>query len=88
MPQISRFYGIVINMYYEIGRHQFPHFHARYGRYNASFAIVPPTLLVGTMPRRQQNLILGWAEIHQEELLANWQRVAQGQQPHKIEGLS
>jgi hypothetical protein len=70
------------------GRHQLPHFHAYYGRYRATFAIVPPTLLVGAMPRRQQNMILGWAEIHQEELLANWHLVAQEQPPHKIEGLS
>ncbi|MCX6050823.1 MAG: DUF4160 domain-containing protein [Chloroflexi bacterium] len=58
MPEISRFYGIIINMYHEVGRHQHPHFHARYGDYKASFTIQPPVLLIGAMPRRQQNLIL------------------------------
>ena len=75
MPEISRFHGVVITMYYEFGRHQQPHFHARYGEYKASFTIMPPVLLAGVMPRRQLNLIIAWAELHSEELLENWQRV-------------
>ncbi|HEY84954.1 MAG TPA: DUF4160 domain-containing protein, partial [Chloroflexi bacterium] len=47
MPEISRFHGVVITMYYEFGRHQQPHFHARYGEYKASFTIMPPVLLAG-----------------------------------------
>lgn len=87
MPEISRFYGIIVTMYYEYGRHQYPHFHARYGRYKASFTISPPVLLAGAMPRRQQNLILAWAELHQEELLENWERTKQEQTVRKINGL-
>ena len=87
MPAISRFFGIVIAMYYEFGRHQQPHFHARYGDYRASFTIMPPTLLAGTMPRRQQNLIVAWAELHSEELLENWQRIELEQPLIEIEGL-
>ncbi len=75
-------------MYYEFGRHQQPHFHARYGKYRASFAIMPPALLAGAMPRRHQNLIIAWAELHQEELLANWQLIELEQPLRKIEGLS
>ena len=86
MPEISRFYGIVITMYFD-DRHQ-PHFHARYGEYRASFTINPPVLYAGAMPRRQQNMILGWAEIHMAELLENWQRGQSGQLMQKIGGLS
>ncbi len=85
MPIVSRFYGIVITMYYD-DRHQ-PHFHARYAEYQASFSVEPPALYVGAMPRRQQNLILAWAELHQKELLANWQRARDGLLMQDIEGL-
>lgn len=87
MPEISRFFGISITMYYETGTHQNPHFHARFGEYRASFTIDPPALLVGAMPRRQQHLILAWAELHQEELLENWDRVMQEDTLHRIKGL-
>lgn len=87
MPEISRFYGIIITMYYEFGRDQQPHFHARYGNHKASFTIIPPALLAGTMPRRQQHLILAWAELHQEELLENWRRVEQERPFARIVGL-
>lgn len=87
MPEISRFYGIIITMYYEYGRHMRPHFHARYGQYRASFTIGPPSLLAGTMPRRQQHLILAWAELHEEELLENWRLVEVEQPLKRIESL-
>ena len=74
-------------MYYETGRHQNPHFHARYGEYRASFSMDPPALLAGAMPRRQLNLILAWAELHQQELLDNWNRVALEQPLNVIDGL-
>jgi hypothetical protein len=53
----------------------------------ASFGINPPTLLEGTLPRRQLRLVLAWAELYQEELIENWQRVQNGQIPHKIQGI-
>ncbi len=87
MPEISRFFGIIITMYYEYGRHQRPHFHARYGDFRASFTINRPELLAGSMPRRQQHLILAWAELHQTELLDNWQRVTEEQPLLYIAGL-
>lgn len=87
MPSISRFRGITIYMYTEAGVHRLPHFHAYYGEYLASFAIDPPTLLEGSMPRRQMRFILAWAELHQEELAENWKRVQDGQTPHQIQGL-
>jgi hypothetical protein len=50
MPEISRFYGIIIRIFYESGRHQLPHIHAAYGEFVASYSIDPPALLAGAMP--------------------------------------
>lgn len=84
MPEICRLYGIVIRMYYNDRHH--PHFHAYYGDYAAIYTIDPPALYEGAMPRRQQNIILGWAEVHQDQLQENWRR-AQRQLPVlQIEG--
>lgn len=87
MPEVSRFYGVVITMYYEYGRHQQPHFHARYGDYRASYTIVAPVPLAGAMPRRQQNLILAWAELRAEELMENWRLIEEELPLNVIEGL-
>jgi hypothetical protein len=87
MPEISRFYGIIIRIFYEVERHKLPHFHAAYGEHLASFTIEPPALLAGLMPRKQHNLIIAWAELHQEELLENWQRAMEQRPLQRIEGL-
>jgi hypothetical protein len=87
VPEISRFYGIIIRIFYETGFHQLPHFHAAYGEFVASFTIDPPVLLAGVMPRKQQNLVVAWAELHREELLENWQRAAEQESLKPIEGL-
>lgn len=87
MPEISRFYGIVIRIFFESGRHHLPHIHAAYGEYVASFSIEPPALLAGAMPRKQQNLVIAWIELHQKELLENWQLVSLNQQPNRVDGL-
>lgn len=84
MPEVARFHGIIIRMYYD-DRHQ-AHFHAYYGEYAALFSIEPPALYEGVMPRRQLNIILGWAEVHQQELMENWQRTKTQQPVLKIEG--
>lgn len=85
MPEVARFYGIIITMYFD-EQHQ-PHFHARYADFKAAFSIDPPALYAGAMPRRQQNMILGWAEIHQRELQENWRRAENSEPLLKIEGL-
>ncbi|MFW6097107.1 MAG: DUF4160 domain-containing protein [Chloroflexota bacterium] len=87
MPEIARFYGIIIRIFYEAERHQLPHFHAAYGEYVASFTIDPPALLAGLMPRKQHNLIIAWIELHQVELLDNWERAKQQLPLKPIEGL-
>ncbi len=72
MPEIARFYGIIIGMYFD--DHGSPHFHAAYGEFEASVAIDERVLLGGSLPRRAQALVFEWAELHREELLANWTR--------------
>ncbi len=85
MPEIARFYGIVIRMYPEPGApHHRPHFHVYYQNYAAVFSIEPVELIGGSLPRRQQRLVEAWAEIHQGELLENWKRLQSGRLPYKI----
>lgn len=79
MPVISRFFGIVVTMYQETGRHERPHFHARYAEFKASIAIDPPVVMAGTLPRRQERLVLAWAELHRDELMENWRRLGEDQ---------
>lgn len=81
MPRISAFYGIGIWMYYDethhLGR---PHFHARYGEYEASVDIESFSLIAGELPPRAHRLVVEWARAHQGELRENWDR-ARGHQP-------
>jgi hypothetical protein len=78
MPTISRFYGIVITMYY--ADHPPPHFHARYAGQKAQVTIDPPGVIAGNLPPRALALAVEWAVAHRQELLDNWQR-AQARQP-------
>lgn len=88
MPLISRFYGLLIYIYFErAAQHHEPHFHASYGEFEASYLINSPSRLAGEMPRRQERLILAWAELHQTELDENWQRAIAGRRLIPIEGL-
>ena len=70
MPEISRFFGIVIAIYWQ--DHGVPHFHAKYGDYRASFSIQDLRLLEGALPPRVQALVLEWAFLHRDELLGDW----------------
>jgi hypothetical protein len=84
MPRISAFYGIVVWMYWDDDDHPVPHFHARYGGVWASIAIDGPRVLAGQLPRRAQRLVFEWARLHQQELLANWQRARLGEPLERI----
>lgn len=89
MPEISRFFGIVITMYWEAGvAHQTPHFHVRYENYRAVYGIDPVVQLAGALPIRQQRFVEAWAELHQDELASNWQLAQQGRRLIHIEGLA
>ncbi len=85
MPELSRFYGIIIRMFSEpFERHHVPHFHAYYGEHVAVFSISPVVLIVGFLPQRQQRLVEAWAELHVEELLAAWNLLQEGRKPFAI----
>jgi hypothetical protein len=74
VPRISAFYGIVIAMYFD--EHPPPHFHARYGEYDAQIAIATGDILHGSLPRRALALVREWVELHRDELAADWDRAA------------
>jgi hypothetical protein len=85
MPEISRFYGIVIKMYWN--DHHPPHFHAEYGSEEAQFRIDPIGLLRGQLPPRILAMVVEWAALHRDELLQDWERARTAQQLFRIEGL-
>lgn len=85
MPEISRFYGIIIRMYAELGvPHHHPHFHAYYQNHTAVYSIEPIELIEGALPLRQRRFVEAWAELHAGELEEAWQRLQSGQLPFKI----
>ena len=89
MPELSRFFGIIIRMYLEAGApHHRPHFHAYYSGEVAVYQIDPVELLSGELPRRQARLVEAWAELHGAELLSDWQRLQGGQIPLRIPPLT
>ena len=75
MPEISRFFGIRITMYYQ--DHVPPHFHAEYGGYKALVDIDRARIIRGALPSNQLKLVLAWAVLHRDELLDNWERTQQ-----------
>jgi hypothetical protein len=79
VPEISRFFGIIIRMFMEAGApHHVPHFHAYYQDHVGVFGIDPVELIAGDLPRTQQRLVEAWAELHREELKADWERLQAG----------
>lgn len=84
MPEISRFLGIIIAMYYR--DHSPPHFHAIYGDYEITVEI-ESGIINGRFPKRALKLVFEWLEIHKDELIENW-RLAEGRRPlNKIQPL-
>jgi hypothetical protein len=72
MPRISYFYGIGIWMYWNEDRHSRPHFHAYYGEHEASLDLAGE-VIAGLLPRRILRLVQDWAELHADELAADWE---------------
>ena len=70
MPEISRFFGIVIAIYFR--EHGEPHFHAKYSGQTGVFSITDLKLIEGHLPKRVIAMVLEWAFEHREELLTNW----------------
>lgn len=86
MPEISRFFGIIIRMYFD--DHDPPHFHAIYGDEEALFGIEYVRLLRGSLPQRAVSMVLEWAALHQEELMDNWLRLHFAKPANRIQPLA
>jgi len=76
VPEISRFFGIVIGMFFS--EHGVPHFHAIYGEFKMTVEIESRRTR-GTFPRRARQFVLEWAVIHEQELSDNWERARRGE---------
>ena len=88
MPVISMFYGLIIAMYYlDTKQHNLPHIHVKYGDMEGVYEIPNGRLLEGALPGNKEKLVQAWIEIHQEDLMANWQLAVSGNQVFKIDPL-
>ena len=88
MAVIAMFYGIIISLYFmDRDKHKRPHLHARYQEQEAVLSIPTGARLAGSLPGNKMKLVQAWIEIHQEELLADWELASQGQPVFKIEPL-
>jgi hypothetical protein len=87
MPTISRFYGMLIIMFYREGFNEKPHFHVRYNEFDAKFSIADFSLIKGKLPTHALTLIKEWAGLHQQELLDNWERIKNSEPLKKIDPL-
>jgi hypothetical protein len=72
MPEISRFFGIIVAMFYDDQAP--PHFHVRYGEHRAILAIESLAVLAGELPPRVLGLVTEWAAVHRAELEEDWRR--------------
>ena len=85
MPTISMFFGIIIRMFTR-GEHNPPHFHASYQGHEATFSM-NGELLEGNLPDKQTKLVIAWALLHQDELIANWELAMEKKELYKIDPL-
>lgn len=75
-------------MYWEVNApHHSPHFHDHYQDDVAIYGVHPVEMMAGSLPRRQRRLVEAWAELHQQELMGNWQRLQTGQSPLPVQPL-
>jgi hypothetical protein len=84
MPEISRFFGMVIRMFYS--DHARPHFHAEYGEYAISLEI-DGAGIHGRFPSSRLPMLFEWRDQHRDELMANWDRLRRGEPPQPISPL-
>ncbi len=87
MPTISMFFGIIIRMYCSPKELNPPHFHAYYQNFKAIIDILTCEMIEGNLPNKQQKLVLAWAELHKDELLADWELASNGELPFNIDPL-
>ena len=86
MPEISRFFGIIIKMFFD--DHNPPHFHAEYSGNVALIDIRNLTVFSGNLPPRVKGFVIEWASIHQQELIEDWERSQTQQELFKIDPLT
>lgn len=85
MPTIAMFYGLIVRMYYfDNQQHNTPHIHVHYQDRSAVIEIPTGKVLEGGLPKAKQKLIDAWVEIHQEDLMADWQLAINGEAVFKI----
>ena len=88
MPTISMFYGLIIRMYYfDNQQHNTPHIHVHYQDDSAVIEIPTGKLLEGKLPNAKMKLLAAWIELHQEDLMADWQLAINGESVFKIDPL-
>ena len=85
MPEISRFYGIVIRMFFD--DHQPPHFHAQYGGKEVIVHIDTLAVIAGALPPRALGLVMEWAALHRDELKSDWNKAKDLKPLEKIDPL-
>ena len=81
MPEISRFYGIVIKMFFKPKEHEPSHIHALYGEYLGEFNILTMEMIQGDLPKKAQELVQEWLALHQSELQEMWEKQQIGKLP-------
>lgn len=85
MPEISRFFGVVIKMFFD--DHNPPHFHAEYGEAHGQVDIRTLSVFGGRLPPRVTGLVIEWATLHQHDLMENWERARAQKALRKIDPL-
>ena len=85
MPEISRFLGIIIRMYFN--EHNPPHFHAIYNEFEAEISIETLEIKNGNLPKKVYNLVLEWAIDHRVELINDWNLMRDDKAPIPIKPL-
>lgn len=88
MAVLSMFYGIIVSMYYfDQDRHHRPHIHVRYQEEEVVLSIPEGEVLEGSLKRNKMRLVQAWIEIHQDELMADWDLASQGENVFRIDPL-
>ncbi len=88
MPSISMFYGIIVYMYFKDNKqHNKPHIHVKVKEDEVVIVIPDGEILEGNIPNSKMKLLQAWIELHQDELVADWNLAVSGEQPYKIDPL-
>ncbi len=73
MPELARFYGIIIRMYLIDSEHPPPHIHIKYGEYEAVMELRNLNIIEGSIPKKCRQMVREWTEVHQQELIEMWE---------------